>query len=592
MPLTDDKTLDPRPNDTWQIDVDDKAVQTCLALIADNLTDKETRDTINETVLTAVEEEFSVDEPQPPRLVQSKMLYQAWWKAMSRVKCYDFSLHGTGAEESEEAVVSQGVATVLDRMGFLRTFLGKGGTMPTALGIGDAFFLLTTDEERFPLKVVPIPNNQVYLDSTATGMRTGTRPITKIAVIVEYKLGEFNRLYPDSADKVGVGEIPRKRLGLKNIDQKYIQTINKKGKDYIEVCHYFDVSNMAYVVFAGAGCTILTKKLDKEYPFKFKDDSTNKSEPYVPVFHFLGLQSFQGFYNWGIFQAIYDRAITNRRLINKTMAHVDENTDPVTFVSVPFGKGGDVMAQIDEAVGIRAAGGRPFIPLERGMGDTGGVSSSSMYVPSNISEVDYLIQRGDLEVKRMGFHLDEPEQAGTTATEILSEEENATMRVRQIMEDNAPEFEKFLQVILSLIPQTVSKNSKIPLNLTTSIKITTANGEERVRAEGATLGLLSSLLSEKHYFAKVNARSGYIAPKMLMAQTARVLNMAPQGSRAYGKAIEQYAQQNDKDLTAEDFQVPAQAPMGGEVNAEGMPIPADTERMGINPRLKEQLPVI
>lgn len=588
------KTLDPKPNEKIKIDIDDPAVQTCLELIWDNYTEKNARDQINEAALQLAEDGFIVEDPKGPEYMNTLLPYQALWKTLTRIKSLDFAIHGTGADQAEEKLVTAGLETILDRSYYLRTLLSKGGVIQNGAGIGDGFWSFTTQEKGFPFKTFPIPNNNVYVDTQATGMRTGDKTVYKLAFLVQMPLGEFNRTFPKFKDKVGAGEIPRTKLFRKDVDQKLIQQLKNSPKKFVELCYYFDISNMAYVIFAGPGCTLIKKEEGDDYPYTFKDENTNREEPYIPVFHFMGMRALKGFYNHGLFHALYKPAQISQRVLNKTTLHIEDNADPVNFISVGQGQGDAVIQQIETANAIRAAGGKPVVPLERGLGDSGTIGNVSLYSPSNVSEVEYVQQQIILSAKRLGIHYDEPETAGTTATEILSEEENANMFVKQMMEDNAPEFEFFLKVVLDLVKKTVSKADKTPLNLTTSLSVVDRNtGEEvLVRPDDATLGLFVMALKEKHYFPKINARSGAIAPKLRAAQVARGLAQAAPGSKAFKELHSEYASINDLDLKGEDF-LPQDGgmPQAGQSAEEG-PIPASTERLTINPRLQEQIPVI
>jgi len=358
-------TIDPEPNISVQIDVDDEVVKTCLEMIGANNTGKNNRDRINEAALALADEGFTVEEPDGPRLIDTLKPYQALWKTLGRVKAHDFTIHGTGATPPEEKLIIEAVKTVLQRAYFLRTLLSKGGVMTNAAGIGDGYWSFSTQVKGFPFKCFPIPTSNIYVDHSATGLRTGAKPVSKLAFVVRMPLGEFNREYPKFKDKVGAGDVPRQKILGKDVDQTLIQQIGEDKNDYVEVCYYYDIANLAHVKFAGPGCTIIEKRCGDEYIWRFKDKERGEEELYIPVFGFMGMQSLQGFFNHGILHAAYKRAIAARRLENKTALHIDDNADPIHFMSIGQGQSDKVMEAIRTADEIRASGGKPIVPLER-----------------------------------------------------------------------------------------------------------------------------------------------------------------------------------------------------------------------------------
>ncbi|MBT7929849.1 hypothetical protein HN682_08050 [Candidatus Peregrinibacteria bacterium] len=604
------ETLDPLPNDKVQIDKENLLVKTAIKLLEDNFSDKKKQDDKNEKVIKVAEEAFDAEEPEGVKKTTSKKFIQAFWKFMSRTKPLDYSIHGVGATRTMEMLVHQGIETVFRRGGFYKTLMGKGGVTGNAGAIGDGFMLFSTKEKGFPFKFTPIPNNNVYLDVNATGMRTGAKPVRKCAVIIPRTIAEFNRLYPDYADKAGAGQIPKSINLLKDLDQTNIQRMEEDWTQMIEVCHYFDLDNEAYGIFAGSGCTLIKEDMEDDYPFQFTNQETQEDEAYIPVFHFMGIPAFTGFYNHGIFHWLYDYAVFSRQLFNKVSSVVSDNADPTQVFSVPMGQGAAVFKQINQARQARAKGKQPVMALEYDPSNPGGsaVSLNTLRVQADIGAVQFVDQYLDRDIKRMGIHLDELDTAGNiTATQILSEEENANMFVRQMQEYNAPEFEFILNVMIDLIPKTVTpdrttavrkpdgelditdvkRGDKTPIYLTTTIKV---NGRS-LDMKSATLGALAEEMKKVQYFPKVNSRSGAIASKMRAAQVRRGLEIAAPGSPAQLSLIGEFSHLNDLDLEGQDFipQQQAPAPAIDEVpQAEA----AATERQSINPRVAEQEPVI
>lgn len=609
--VSSDGTLDPEAADHVQVDSDKPVVKTAIKLIEENWSAKNSRDQKNEKVIKAAEECFEAKDPDGIDKISSKEFIQAFWKVMSRMKPLDYAIHGVGAEQWQEKIVYEGIETILRRGGFYRSLMTKGGALSNASAIGDGFMLFSTKKKGFPFKFTPIPNNNVYVNTESTGMRVGAKPVRRCAVIIPRTISEFNQIWPNWEDKVGPGKIPRKINLLGDIDQDSFQKLDKDDRKVIEEMHYFDLDNRVYAVIAGAGCTVIKDLRDNKYPFSFKNQETQDKEDFIPLLSFMGIPAFKGFYNNGIFHWLYDSAMLAKQTFNKVASSISDNLDPIHVLSVPKGRGAEMFGQIEAATRARANGKKPIVALEYDPQNPGGngISLNSLATSTDVNAATFIKDYLDRETKRMGIHYDELERDGNvTATQILSEEENATMFVKQILEYNSPEFEFLLNVVLDLIPKTVTPNKtrttkdpktgknkylikegdKTPIYMTTNIKV---NGQV-IPMKSITLGMLAEELKLRQYFPKVNSRSGAIAPKMRAAQINRALQLAQPGSKAYNELVSEFSANNDIDLMGEDYagQAAPQAQAGGL--ADQTAEPNATERQTINPRQSEQEPII
>jgi hypothetical protein len=583
-----DQYLDPEPNTNVTIDKDNKAVQTALKLIRSNFTIKQKRDEKNKILRDMIEAGFEVHEPNGTRKINLKKLQQVYWKVASRMKPLDYALHASQRPEFVEKITTDGVSTVLRKGGYIQMYRDKGGMFQNSIGYGDAFGLFgTIGTKGFPLQFLPIPNDNVYVDTRATTMRNGSKPVKKCAVIMVYTWSEFVEMFPKMAKKAGVGRIPRDNYDLKDQDQSYEQVLQNGDDDIIEVCYYYDIANMHHVVFAGSGCTVIEEVGGDNYPFKFKSKETRQEEAYIPVLHMMCMESFEGFYNHGVFEMIYDLCVLYYRLMNKNANQIEDNADPYVFFSVPEGRVGEMFQKMDMAARMRAAGKRPLIPLEYDSNNPNGSqvqASTPLTTQAMLGEASAMFDLIDREIKRLGIHLDELESANVTATQVLSEEENANSFVKQMMEKNASETEFVVKVVLDLLPKVIKKSDKTPLQMTTTIDVEGVT----VRTDTITLGDLVDEISNNDYFVKVNVRSGTNDSKLKKAQVANMLQFAAPGTPAHAKLLTQFAQQNDSDLRGEDFGMPQAG--GGQMPDE---IPQDeptgTDRLAINPRQADQM---
>lgn len=576
-------TLDSEPNENVQIDKDNPGVLDAIKLIQENLEEKNTRDNKNELAIDLVEEGAEVsNDVDGLDKVKSKKGYQGFWKLISRIKPLDYWIHGVGQTQEVERVMFAAIEMILKRGGYYQSLLGKGGALSNAVAIGDGFILLTTREKGFPFKFVSIPNNNVYLDHKATGFRSGSKQVKKCVIIIERSIGEFNKLHPKYAKKVGAGRIPRDSSILRDLDDSRLN-ISLDDERIIEEAHLFDIENDAYVVFAGSGCTVINEQIGDDYPFRYRNPDTECDESYIPVFHKMGFPAFKGFYNHGLFHWLYDLCVYDKRLFNKIANHVDDNADPVQLFSVPMGQAESVFEQLEMAQEARSEGKRPAVAVEIDPNKPNGgqVSVSSLATQTDINAYDRMDQYVDRNFRRFGVSLDEGDFSGNpNELQILAEEESNSMTSKQLMEYNSYELERMLIIILDLIPKLVKpdkikyakdadgnfvlneqgervveeviQGDKTPVLLSTNVF--TPKGT--VKMPALTLGFIAMELEENIYFPNVNSRTGAITPRMLIAKISKLIGTADPGSKADVSLRGQLAQAYDQDIPAEDFITP------------------------------------
>ena len=103
-------------------------VQSFLWMIADNtLGSKSKRDEKNKLIKELFDEGFEINDPSGTKKIGSKVLQQAMWRVMSKVKFLDSTIHGTQKDENVERLVSEGVSTIADRGGLGGIMRGKCG---------------------------------------------------------------------------------------------------------------------------------------------------------------------------------------------------------------------------------------------------------------------------------------------------------------------------------------------------------------------------------------------------------------------------------------------------------------------------------
>jgi hypothetical protein len=437
---------------------------------------------------------------------------------------------------------------------------------------------------------------------------------------VSYSEDEFEALYPNAETEDGEeinGLIQRNVDARVNTLDKKRNTADTSSQDRIEVCHYFDIAERCYIIFAGSQNTVLSEKEGDAYPFIFRKGKKKEERAYIPVFHKLSIPSLDGFYNHGIFEMIYDIALADEDIKNGAMYNSKENANPYTIWNVPKGGTGELMKRLKDADNARKQGKKAIVPYEVDLMG-GNVNQQSISAGGTVAQ-DALVVSDiiDREIKRMGFFLDETEGA-VTATQILADEENATAWVKQYQEINASEFEFMLNVVLDLLPKLVTKGDKTPLHITSRAYISQDNVLDIVKKTGTdvslqevqpmevslsdiTLGIVADELAKGVFFAKVNRRSGVNTTRLKMAQLQQMLSVTAPQSPEFAQIVKQIASLRDIDFEDKPqagnpladllggLQMPKGIPQEA-IEGQNAPLASPNDRMTINPR-QEQRPI-
>ena len=560
----------------------DQAVKDAIQVMTDNYTVRNQRDSEIDAIQALLSEAFIIADPKGTRRLSSQRLYQAIWRTASRMKPLDFVLHGDSMgrdytlHSAIKNVVSNGVATIMDKGGYDSALRDKNGAFFDVLLYGDGLIQIGTDDnDDIPISFSNMSLKNVYTDNYATGIRMAGkgRSAQKMVIVYSYSLTEYERLYPEMKGKVEVGRIDRPQ-NMK--DQQ--RTFNQEQllDEVVEEAHFYDLSTKTYCVFAGGRHSIRIKLKGENYPF------VKNNKPYIPILQFICIPSSEGFWNYGIGHLLYKLAIVSRQLMNLEVNHISDNVLPIELISLPQGQAANFFNRLKAANKMRANGQKGYVPMERSANDPNGssITSQTLITQNLFNEWQAIYDRLDQEIRRCGINIDELDVGGTkTATEILALEENANAFVKQIMEWNASETQEAVEITMDMITEFISDKNKTPVNLKTKIDL--GNGEQR--PEGITLGMVSEELKSRNYFVEVNARTGAIPSGALqMNKLSMMMPLAQPGSPAQVKMIEQMARLQGVDIPGSEF-VAQMGGMGGAVEAPEGTAMAETERANIRP---------
>jgi hypothetical protein len=378
-----------------------------------------------------------------------------------------------------------------------------------------------------------------------------------MAVIYRYTMTQFNELYPEFANKVAPGKIPRAIRYLKQLEKTWLQT-TYQGQDTIEVCHYTSIAKKQ-VVFAGAACSILEKFEGKEFPYMMDN------EAYLPLLWMRFFPSSEGLYDYGVGQMLYDLIILCARMNNMAYNHAGDNIYPITFVNSPNKGASKLFGEILKAHEMRANGGKGYVVSENQQGAGSGVTLEQFQTPPITAEWERITNDLYREIERLGFKLDMPD-LGSSPNEmsILSLQESTDAPIKQITEFNGPEYEMAIKMAMEALRQFVDVDDQTPINSMTDIE--TADAKFPMR--GIPLGWVAEELRQNKYFVVVNTKSGVVQSNVMeQTQLDRAMRTVTPGSPAWNKLSIKMAAMNGQNIKEEDLampQAPQVAPQGGE----------------------------
>ena len=560
-----EETLDTPVNQKVESGLNHKAVKTYLKMISENHSAKSVQVAEDEAIRELLKANFDISDPQGNRKLNSQRLYQALWRTHAKMIPHQAMIHGTGRKAHHEAIVTNGVRTVMDRGGYSAALRDKNGVFIEALLVGDAFLLVGTNPDKksyAPILFTPVNRSNVYMDNFATGIRNrGTSGSAyRACAVFSYSWNQAVEMYPELKDKGGTGRIPRYDNQKK--DDKRTDEQETAIEEEVEICFAFDIIKKNFTVFAGQACTVLEEFNGDEYPF-IKD-----GDPYIPILQYICVPSMEGAYNYGLGHLLYKLAIVSSRLLNLQLGHAEDSVYPITLVNTPVGEADKFFRKLGVADKMRAAGKKPFVAIEHDPNSPqGGIQAQSLLTQSLANEWMMTYNALIDEIQMLGINVKELIAGGSpTATELLLDEKNADKWLEGVSEVNASVAQDAIEITMDCIKKFVGKTSRTPLNLTETI---TYEGTE-IRPDNVTLGMVATELKEHNYFVVVDSKSAKVpSDSMARAQALSILPYLAPGSPAFNQAVKMLTGLADMDFSGEEAQAPQlpQAPQG----APGVP---------------------
>lgn len=578
--LQEEDTLDTKVNQDVRSDTDNKAVLTYLNLISSNNNEKTLQIGENNAIQSLLESTFDISSPDGTVKINSMRLYQAFWRTANRLKPLDFMLHGTGRPPHIEALMTAAVTTIMDRGGYNSALRDKNGSFFSCLSYGDGPVMVGANPDKksyAPIQFTPISINNIYMDNFCTGIRNRGQAGSayRAVAIFSYSWNQACKIWPELAKIGGIGQIPRQEGVWKELERDVYQTQNME--DEVEIAFGVDINARNFTIFAGQSCTVLEEYNDDDFPFVSEDGTA-----YIPFLQFICMPSSEGPYNHGLGALLYKLSLVTSKLLNLEYGHAEDSTYPITLVNVPQGEAANFFGKLAEATRQRQAGKKPFVamPYDPNMPNAQRVEAQTLLTNNLFQEWQVLYDTLINEIQMLGINLKELTANGNpNQLEILTQEENSDAWVRQMMEYNASETQKAVEITLDAIRKFVSPKSKIPLDLTTTMDV---EGMQ-VRPEGITMGMIAQELRDHHYFVRVNARTGAIPSNtMLRAKLAVTKANAVPGSKAWLKIVDMENKVNDIDIPIDDFSMDQMQGAAPGAGAEQSQVGSQTDRLRYN----------
>lgn len=570
---------------TIESGMDDEHVKEALDLISKNSDTHNEKETIWRAIQALFEGAFVISNPSGTKVISSKLLLQILWKVVNKMKIPDFKIYKAGPfklttdkelEEEEatirdwsEQLVTAGVSTVMKEGRFIQCMRDKGGAFFKMSLFGDAHVHIGYDEDNsdYPITFKVSSLSDYWVNNDATDIRdpVGGLGADGDVMIYRYTKKQFDRLFPDFANKVACGEIPKNETARKQLEKTWKQAVN--DSDIIETAIYTSIDGVQ-VTFAGPACTVLKKYEGEEFPSKL--DGKNE----IPTLHFKFFPSSEGYYNYGIGHMVYDIALLASQMDDMAYKHAGDNIWPITLINSATKSPSKLFNELLKAQEARDAGGRGYVVSEN-QGGTAGVSVESFQSDPITQEWERAFTRLETQIRRLGFELDAPD-LGSSPNEmsIMSAQENADAPIKQIIEYNASEFEMAVRFTMQFIREFVDDDDQTPLNSMVDLEA----GDRQVPLRGIPLGWVARELKKNRYFVVVNSRDGTIPSNVMeLAKARETVSMLPQGTPAWNKMAVKIAKLNGHNVTAEELAMgqpagPAGMPEGGAIPTETTPL--------------------
>lgn len=505
------------------------------------------------------EDQFSLVQKGAKKFLSGSMMFNVIWRSLTRIKPLSFTVRLHGAPKEFESIVQDTLEQAVEKSGLLSSFTAKFGAAFRMFLFGDSFIRKGIREgEGFPSRFENFSIQDAYFDPFALEIDNDTsyQDSDEIALRYVYSRDEFNRIYPDYADKVANGVVP-----VEDVDENAQETLshtfdqkNEMDDDEIEVLHWYKKSLDLYVIFAGANATIIERLEGADYPFRKSNGTTE-----LPVYQFMCFPSTKGFYNYGLGNLFYRLHIQEKQLMNMAIAAIRDRVDPVYFMRISKTYESEIRNNILKALQDKAKGGMGIVPLGK---DASGNEKASP-IQSLIGEVmtqefERLFSQYDLMVKRIGINLDDVPQANVdTVGQAQLREEAANSFVKQIMENNGHEFKRIYEGLLTDIRDYVDASDPTPVRSNRSVK---ADDGGEVQLTTTTLGAVSEVLNKYDFEVVVDARSGSYPD--VIAELARskdmldTLSQLAPGSPAHLRQVVDFAKLRGRSISEDELQLP------------------------------------
>src|SRR5690606_7437080 len=136
------------------------------------------------------EYEYETADRSGVRKREGNILHIAEQKTMSKVKALSFSVHGDGATEDEEYIVTQGLMTIAEKGGFVEALKGERGAIREVAGKGDSFVHVYIDKDhKYPIRFKGCALDRTYIDASADVLRSKSGAQSADEVLVVYDMG-------------------------------------------------------------------------------------------------------------------------------------------------------------------------------------------------------------------------------------------------------------------------------------------------------------------------------------------------------------------------------------------------------------------
>ena len=405
----------------------------------------------------------------------SSLAHKITYNFLKQLSTPSFQIICGAMSETERLITQSLFEDVLEKAGWRNVLTNKKtGAQKEYISFGDAVIGFGSNNKIFPFTYWNVDFNKIAVNSDANQFNSpgSEREVRKFVCVKEYQDTQFFAMYPQAEGKVTVGALPTVSQdgSLDNKTTESQKDVEKAKRIQVAYCYDLDYMGGLYMIVAGKNSYVIKELAGKNYPFRDRDNNA--------IIPYDGLTCFtrtKGFVNYGILQIIYKLGEMHRVLTNMGITYTLSNSNPVRIVATSQSE--TEFAGAFSRAQQRAKDGKVPVMVNKDGKEFGGVTT--LQTNPIINEMNGILAALEKDLMQMGFNINDiSTDTSKTLGALQLEVAAATSLVRYLQTENAPAYERLLQMLVQAIKERMVDDSEIILSCSASIR--TSEGEINV----------------------------------------------------------------------------------------------------------------